>query len=125
MFIFLKAQTASLIATFADYLITAVCKYLLKIWYLKASVIGTVAGGICHFLLGRHLVFGARHKSSKQQAYKYLLVWVGNLLLTTATVYLLKKYLNISNIIYSKILASVVLSVGYNYVLHKKFVFKQ
>ena len=123
MFIFVKAQTASLIATLTDYLITVVCKELLKLWYVEASVIGTLAGGVCHFLLGRHWVFGARHKSSSQQAYKYLLVWTGNLMLTTASVYLLTNYLNISYVI-SKVIASVVVGVGYNYVLHKKFVFK-
>jgi putative flippase GtrA len=123
MFTFLKAQVASIVATIIDFLITIGLVEVFHCWYVIGSASGTVAGGITHFLLGRTWVFKAGDGQIQHQIIKYLLVWIVYLLLSTSGVFIITHYAGV-NYIVSKVCVAVVMSVGYNYVLHKKFVFK-
>jgi putative flippase GtrA len=124
MFTFFKAQAASIMATAVDFLTTILLVKYFGCWYLIGSAIGTIAGGITHFSMGRHWVFSAADGKIHSQAIKYFLVWGVYLLLSTGFVFLITNYAGINYII-SKIMVSVLLSVSYNYLMHKKFVFKQ
>jgi len=117
---FIKAQAASVIATFVDLLVTVILKEYLSIWYVLASFIGTIAGGTTNFALGRSWVFNRRDKKIPVQAIKYFIIWNGNLLLSTLGVF--THYLQISYF-YSKLIVAVIVGIGYNYMLQKKFVF--
>lgn len=119
---FVKAQVASLSASIIDFLTTLVCTQVFHVWYVLGSVIGTTAGGIVNFMMGRNWVFGAKERNINLQIFKYIIVWVGNLLLTTAGVYLVTHYLHV-NYILSKIIVSATVGTGYNFLMQKKFVF--
>lgn len=121
---FVKAQAASLAATIIDFSTTVILVEWFHCWYLTASITGTISGGIANFMLGRKWVFVATAKTIPVQAFKYLLVWVGNLLLVSAGVYLLTHYGGVSYVV-SKVIVSVIVGISYNYLLQKKFVFKQ
>jgi putative flippase GtrA len=54
---------------------------------------------------------------------RYLMVWVGNLILSVSVLYLLTRYTSV-NYLVAKIGIAIGLAVFYNYVLQKKFVFK-
>jgi putative flippase GtrA len=123
MFTFLKAQTASIGATFIDYLVTVMAVELLGSWYVLANMLGTVSGGITHFTLGRNWVFQSESAEVTSQAFRYFLIWCGSLSLNALGVYLITHYGGISYII-SKAITSVTVGIGYNYVLQKSFVFK-
>jgi putative flippase GtrA len=120
---FIKAQAASLTATIVDFAVTVLLKEVFHCWYLLASVLGTVSGGVVNFMMNRSWVFQAHDKKIHFQAVKYILVWIGNLVLVSGGVFVLTKYGGFSYIV-SKITISVVVGVFYNYVLQKKFVFK-
>lgn len=120
---FFKAQTASLAATSADLTVTVVLKEWVGLWYLLASMLGTLGGGIVNFSMNRSWVFHAKDQKMYIQAVKYLLVWIGNLLLVSGGVFLLTNYGGISYFL-SKVIVSVLIGVMYNYILQKKFVFK-
>lgn len=120
---FFKAQAASLTATAVDFAVTIVLKEWLGCWYLIASITGTVSGGIINFMMNRHWVFKAGDGQIHFQAVKYILVWIGNLVLVSGGVFLLTQYGKISYLV-SKVLVSVAVGVFYNYVLQKRFVFK-
>ncbi|MBB5637877.1 putative flippase GtrA [Pedobacter cryoconitis] len=119
---FVKAQVASLSASIIDFLTTLVCTQVFHVWYVLGSVIGTTAGGMVNFMMGRNWVFGAKERNINHQIFKYIIVWVGNLLLTTAGVYLVTHYLHV-NYILSKIIVSCTVGIGYNFLMQKKFVF--
>jgi len=123
MFTFFKAQTASVIATVVDFLITILLVKFFGCWYVIATAVGTIGGGIMHFSMGRHWVFSAADGKIHTQALKYFLVWGVYILLSTAFVFIITNYAGL-NYIVSKIIVSVLLSISYNYILHKKFVFK-
>ena len=119
---FIKAQASSVISTVFDFITTIVFKEVFKFWYVAASVIGTIAGGVMNFGLGRRWVFDGRSKKVPKQLIKYIITWTGNLLLTTLGVFIFTHYLGLSYII-SKVITAIIIGVGYNYMLQKKFVF--
>ena len=120
---FAKAQIASLIASIIDYWCTVISVEIIGIWYVWASAIGTVIGGITNFSLGRNWVFRSRDKRRQSQMIKYIIVWTGDLILTTSGVFLLTHYTRLNYVI-SKVMVSLVMAISYNYPLQKKFVFR-
>ena len=120
---FIKAQAASLTATAVDLGVTIILKELFGCWYLLASVLGTVSGGIVNFSMNRSWVFRAKDKKIHFQAVKYMMVWMGNLVLVSGGVFFLTNYGGISYLV-SKIAVSGMVGMFYNYVLQKRFVFK-
>jgi putative flippase GtrA len=134
MITFTKAQIASLLATGIDFLVSMLLYRLISPHSpvenahaegnkMIAGAIGTITGGICHFLISRNWVFQAREKDSLTLISSYLIVWVGNLILNLSVLFLLTKYANM-NLLAAKIVVAVSIAVFYNYVLQKKFVFK-
>ena len=115
MFTFLKANMASLIASFCDYVITIIAVQAFSMNVVLASLAGNVFGG-------RHWVFSARSANGFSQAKKYFLVWIGNLLLNASGMYLFTK-IGLYYIV-TKIVTSLAVAVGYNYPLQKWYVFK-
>lgn len=123
MITFIKAQAASFFASMVDYFITIFTKEVFGFWYVVATALGTLLGGITNFSLGRRWVFKKREKPRQQQMVKYLIVWIGYLFLATSGVYLMTHYTGI-NYIYSKVSVTLFLAIAYNYPLQKKFVFR-
>jgi putative flippase GtrA len=119
-----KAQVASLLGTGADFLVTITCVEVLHSWYLLATVLGNVAGGITNFYLGRYFVFHASQESTPAQGARYFLVWLGSMLLNAAGVYLFTQVLHL-NYLHSKIVVSLLVGIGFNYLLQNYFVFKK
>jgi putative flippase GtrA len=122
MLTFLKAQAASLIASLIDFLVTVLAVEVLGMVYVAATVTGNISGGVSNFLLGRQWVFDAADKQAKKQAFRYLLVWCGNLALNAGGMYLLADYWHV-NYALSKVLVSVLVGISYNYLLQKTYVF--
>jgi putative flippase GtrA len=119
---FIRSQASSIISTLFDFLTTIVCKEFFYFAVVFSSVLGTIVGGITNFALGRNWVFNKREKKMPLQIVKYVLIWNGNLLLTTLGVFIANHYFDI-NYIVSKIIVAVIMGVSYNYLLQKKFVF--
>ena len=119
---FVKAQLSSLIASAADFATTLVLVEFIAAGYVTASVAGTILGGCVNFYMGRNWVFNATKKSIKLQIVKYILVWTGNLLLVTASVYMLTHFGKL-NYMASKIIASILIGTTYNYLMQKQFIF--
>lgn len=119
---FVKAQTASLAATLADFCITILCAELLHINVVASAAIGNVGGAIVNFMMGRKWVFVSDEKGIGAQALKYAVVWFGYMALATFGIYVLENYTPL-HYIFSKILVGITLAATYNYFLQKKFVF--
>jgi putative flippase GtrA len=119
---FLKAQASSLTATAVDYLVTFLLQILFH-WSMPASILGTVSGGVVNFTMNRSWVFEARGKKIQSQAIKYILVWIGNLILVTVGVFVLIKWGGL-DLMVAKIIVSLIVGFFYNYILQKRFVFK-
>lgn len=121
---FFKANIASIIASFFDYLVTVLLVTFFHVDVVVASVAGTVCGGILNFIIGRNWVFQSKTTRVHVQATKYVIVWVGNLILNASGMYLLAKVAGIYYVI-AKLIVSLIVGFGYNYVLQKRYVFKK
>ena len=122
MTVFLKANVASLVASLSDYLITILLVQLFHADVVWAGVTGTVCGGIINFIIGRHWVFRVGDQGAGKQARRYFIVWLGNLVLNAAGMYLLTKQAGVHYIL-AKVVTSLLVAVGWNYPLQKKYVF--
>ena len=120
---FLKANAASLTASFCDYLVTVIFRQFLHLDVVLASILGTIIGGLINFLMGRHWVFRSLNSPFFHQGKRYLLTWGGNLILNALGVYLLAKRGGVHYII-AKVATSITVAVAYNYPIQKKYVFK-
>jgi putative flippase GtrA len=122
MFTFIKVQAASILGSMADYLITILFVEVFHCWYLPANLAGNICGGILQFILCRSWAFGIKGQLSNYQVIKFILVFIGNLLLSAAGIYYFTHDLKINYVI-SKTITSILLGLTYNYIMQKKFVF--
>ena len=122
MLTFLKAQAASILGSLADFFIAILLVEIFHCWYITGNLIGNICGAMAQFILCRNWAFNADKTKTAEQVIKFILVWIGNLLLSAAGVYFFTHYLHI-NYIVSKIITSVLLGMSYNYFLQKRFVF--
>lgn len=123
MLTFFKANISSSIASFFDYLITIFLVSFFRVDVVVASSTGTVCGGAVNFFIGRTWVFESRKRKVHQQAFRYGIVWTGNLVLNTGGMLVLTKILSV-HYIPAKLFVSLMVGFCYNYVLQKKYVFK-
>jgi putative flippase GtrA len=123
MITFTKAQLAAVLATGVDFAITFLLLRLLSAPIVAAGATGTLCGGVTHFLISRNWVFNAQEGRWAAQLNRYVLVWIGNLLLNTSGLWLLTHYTGLKDM-FAKVITAVTVAVCYNYVLQKRFVFK-
>jgi len=122
MKVFLKANMASLAASFCDFASAFTLHQFFKVPAVTASITGTITGGVVNFIICRYWAFNTRDMPVHYQLKRYLPTWFGNLVLNSAGVYLLIK--SGLNYLVAKLFTSVIVAVAYNYPLQKKFVFK-
>jgi putative flippase GtrA len=122
MLTFIKAQAASIVGSLADFFITIVLTEFFHCWYITGNAAGNITGAIIQFILCRNWAFNATDGKTSYQLIKFVLVWVGNILLSAAGVYLLTNYFKLHYLV-SKVIISALLGLTYNYFLQKKFVF--
>jgi len=122
MLTFLKAQASSLMASATDFGITIIAVNLFGLWYLAASIIGTISGGVVNFFVNRKWVFQSKSKEVKWQVFRYILVWAGNLAIVTAGVFIFTHFFNL-NYVLAKVVSSVLTGISYNYIMQRQFIF--
>ncbi|MEO6549698.1 MAG: GtrA family protein [Ferruginibacter sp.] len=123
MKLFLKANVASLTASFFDYLLTIVLKQFLLVDAVLASICGTIFGGIINFLIGRYWVFRSVKTPILHQGKRYLFTWTGNLFLNAVGIFVLIRLCGVNYII-AKVATSLTVAIAYNYPIQKRYVFK-
>jgi putative flippase GtrA len=122
MFTFVKVQAASVLGSLADYLMTILLVEVFSSWYLPANLAGNICGGSMQFILCRSWAFGIKGSLRHQQVFKFVLVFIGNLILSAAGIYFFTHNMKMNYII-SKTITSIFLGLTYNYIMQKKFVF--
>lgn len=122
MFTFLKVQAASVAGSIVDYLVTIILVSWFHCWYLEASIAGNFLGATTLFILCRNWIFRRDKGSVHLQIMRFILVFVGNMILASIGIYILTHFLKVHYII-SKTILSVLLGISYNYIMQKKFVF--
>ncbi len=119
----LKYNTVAIIATAVDYSLFLILSELVHVWYLLASFTGLIIGGVTAFVLQRNWTFKKKDGKLSKQAIRYLLVWGASIVLNTAGLYLAVEFVGMQSII-AKITVSIIVGLGFNFLMNKHFVFK-
>ncbi|HLD98766.1 MAG TPA: GtrA family protein [Bdellovibrionota bacterium] len=120
---FSRSQVASFVATMADFGLLFSLVEFFGVWYVLATALGTLTGGVTNFLLNRHWSFQAGHRKWHGQALRYTLISGTSMILNTGGVYLVTEYGHIHYSI-SVIVVSIVIGVFFNFPFQRHFVFK-
>lgn len=120
---FFKYNIVALTATLTDFLVFIFLFKILNLWYVGATFIGAITGGIVAFALNRNWTFIKGNSKLTKQALKYLFVWACSIFLNTYGLYLFVENTGITEVT-SKIIVSILVGVGFNFFMYKYFVFK-
>lgn len=118
----LKSQASSLVGTAVDYAAFITLVECIGLSYIPAGTMGNILGAITQFTLARNFVFEKTDRTVRTQVFKYILVWMGYLIMSAIFLNMFMHEFGLHYLV-SKILISVSLGLGYNYVLQKNFVF--
>ncbi|MDR0974008.1 MAG: GtrA family protein [Prevotellaceae bacterium] len=130
VFTFLRAQLSSQFASLCDFGVTILLAIFFPIYYVYATLIGAITGGIVNAVINYRWVFRTTDLKAIHVALKYTLVWIGSIGLNTGGTYVLTEGLRkISNLptdifIIPKIIVSLLVGFLWNYNLHRHFVYK-
>ena len=120
---FFRYNVVAIIATAVDFVILVLLTEVLGFWYLHSAFLGAFLGGITGFILERNWTFMKQDGKLFVQAIKYLLVWAISISLNVTSIFLLVEYLGYQYII-SKIIVAIIIGIGFNFLLHKYFIFR-
>ena len=137
IFMFLRAQFSSQIASITDIGITIILGIVLNIYYVIATFAGSVCGGIINCAINYKWTFKSQGIKKSHVAVKYTLVWVFSIFLNTFGTYVLTEFLSriawlekllgtfFDDIfIVSKVIVSLFVGFLWNYNMHRCFVYK-
>lgn len=137
VFMFLRAQFASQIASITDFTVTIVLFKIFGMFYVYATFLGSVFGGMINCLVNYRFTFKSTNVKMKYVAMKYLLVWVCSIFLNTYGTYLVTELLaNFAWLreflghmfddvfLVSKLFVSLIVGFVWNYNMQRFFVYR-
>lgn len=136
IFMFLRAQLSAQMATVADFLVTILLVRLFDLYYLYATLAGSIYGGILNCVINYKWTFKSKGKKANV-AIKFILVWTGSIFLNTWGTYMLteslekipwvreKLSLYFSDFfIIPKLVVAVLVALLWNYNMQRIFVYR-
>jgi putative flippase GtrA len=120
---YVRSQLAAGLATLVDFAVMVGLVELCKVYYLSATAIGALSGGITAFVVNRHWSFIASHRALSRQAVRYALVWIGSLSLNCLLMWLMTDHGGLAYT-YSKVVTAISVGALFNFPLHRYFVFR-
>ena len=115
-------QLASLVATGVDYVIMIACVSLFGLSPVVGTVIGALGGAVTSFTLGRRWVFDARRGDLRGQALRYAMVSAVSLCCNAGGEWLLVR-VGLQYVV-ARLVTSIVVGIGWNFPMHRHFVFR-
>jgi len=121
--VFAKAQLTAQVATLVDFVLSFLLAEVIGLWYVTASFLGALTGGITNCVMNYRWVFDSDGLKKKYVALKYLLVWTGSIFLNTLGTYLLTEWSS-QYFMFAKVVVAVAVALLWNYQLQRFFVYK-
>jgi putative flippase GtrA len=119
-----KAQISAFIGGMCDYAIMVLCTEVFKIYYVESLVISQILGALINFSINRYWTYGANEIAVTGQLMKFYMVVLGSILLKSYGTYFCTENFTIDYKI-TRLLVDLVVSVGFNFVLQKYWVFRK
>lgn len=127
VFVFAKAQVSAFTGGLLDYSVMILCTELLHIHYTISIAIGGIIGAVLNFSVNRYWTFKdniANQSPVGLQLVKFILVVAGSIALKSSGTYLFTNWLKLNYKI-TRIMVDIIVSLGFNYVLQKYWVFRK
>ncbi|MBB4036408.1 putative flippase GtrA [Dysgonomonas hofstadii] len=137
IFMFLRAQFSSQVSSITDFSVTIILAKVFSIYYVYATFLGSVCGGIVNCIINYQWTFKAQGSKKRYVAIKYLTVWTGSIFFNTSGTYLvtelLGKFIWLRDLlghlfddvfIVSKIFVSLIVGFVWNYNMQRLFVYR-
>lgn len=128
---FIEAQMSSLISTFVDFSLTAFLVKFAGWWYVYSTFMGAVAGGTTNCIINYNWTFKGSEHRKRTIMFRYILVWVGSLILNTTGTALVANILShdgtakaFGTVMEAKTFVAVLVAIFWNFTMQKKFVYK-
>ena len=121
--IFAKAQASALVGGLTDYFIMIAFTELLQIHYTISIILSGIIGAVINFSLNRYWTYESTEGCIKKQIGRFALVVAGSILLKSFGTFLFTTLLSIDYKI-SRIITDIIVSIGYNFMLQKYWVFR-
>lgn len=138
IFMFMRAQFSSQIASVTDFLVTILSAKLFSLYYVYATCLGSVCGGIINGLINYKWTFKSKGNSKIRVLIKYTQVWLGSIALNTwgtfALTETIAKYAWVQELLrhyiydlylFSKVVVSLLVGFIWNYNMQRIFVYKR
>jgi putative flippase GtrA len=135
---FLRAQLSSQLSSLTDFLTTIVLAKFLGMYYVHATFLGAVCGGITNCVVNYRWTFKAGGVKKKYVIIKYFIVWSGSIFLNTGGTWLMTEMLRKIHwltallghafndvFLVSKIIISLIVGLGWNYNMQRLFVYRE
>jgi putative flippase GtrA len=127
VFVFAKAQVSAFTGGLLDYAVMILCTELLHIHYTISIAIGGIVGAVLNFSVNRYWTF-TDNKANKTpvgfQLVKFIFVVAGSIALKSSGTYMFTNWLKLDYKI-TRIMVDIIVSLGFNYVLQKYWVFRK
>ena len=137
VFMFLRAQLSSQVATVTDFLVTVLLAGFFDFYYVYAVLAGAVYGGVVNCVINYKWTFKSTECKKTHVAMKFILVWLCSIWFNTWGTYLLTEsmgriswirdtfsyYFNDFFII-PKIIVALVVALFWNYNMQRVFVYR-
>ena len=137
VWMFCKAQLSAWLASGVDFLVTISLVKLGGLFYLYATFIGSVVGGITNCMVNYGWVFHAAGIKKVYVAMKYLFVWGMSIMLNTWGTFALTEWItgmgwmerlpafySDNMFIVSKVIVAVAVAFFWNYSMQRTFVYR-
>lgn len=122
--VFLKAQLSAFIGGLFDFGIYSLCFKLFGISAPLSNVVSGSLGAIVNFTINRFWSFQSTDTPVKKQLWKFVIVVIGSIALKSTGIYFLVDVMAL-NFLISKVIVEIIVSLGFNFVLQKVWVFKK
>jgi len=113
----------SVVATLMDFTVFVILNKIFGVWYILATILGALSGGLIAFALNRNWVFKAKG-SVKNQLLKYASVWATSIVLNTVGIYLMVEYIKLDPVM-GKVFTSAMVGIFFNFLMNKYFIFRK
>ena len=134
----IKAFSSAQVCSLIDFAITVFLSSVVGIYYVAATAIGSVCGGICNCIINYRWVFPKSGSKKCYIAIKYLTVWVLSIVFNTYGTYLLTEVTKNSSflvgllgsyndhiyIVY-KCVVAILVAFLWNYPMQRFFVYRR
>ena len=127
---FIRAQLSSASATGIDYVVTAALFQFCSVGYVWATLIGAMCGGIFNCVVNYKWTFRGSERSKRAIAMRYLIVWIGSIVLNTLGVSVVAPLLasssvGLGSLMSAKVIVSLLVGFFWNFLMQKNWVYRR